>query len=101
MTRIVGTSFRGSQTQQGNACHLSSSNANARRCGIGIPAREKGRPPEICEPLWIPLTEQKVTTGHAITSTGCSIRCRSIVAENFQSQRPSQYLRLPPRKLLL
>jgi hypothetical protein len=34
-----------------NACHLTSGNANARRCGIDIPARDQGRPSEVCESL--------------------------------------------------
>lgn len=34
-----------------NTCHLRSANANARRCGIDIPARDQGRPSEVCESL--------------------------------------------------
>ena len=34
-----------------NPCHLSSSNANAGRCDIDIPARDQRRPSEVCGSL--------------------------------------------------
>jgi hypothetical protein len=51
------TSFRGSWTQQAvTPCHLRSSDANAGRSGIDIPARGQGRSSD--ESLWIPITDK-------------------------------------------